>query len=95
MLFASKALRADCEVVLAALAQTPDALQYASPKLRADASFMRTVIPITIAQASRGGGGGDTGAAYDQDAVLAGFPTFANGASDARLNYLGWGGCQL
>ena len=34
-------------------------------------------------------------AAGDQDAVLAGFPTFASGGSDAQLNYLGWGGCQL
>jgi hypothetical protein len=47
--------------------------------------------------AGRRGGGGKTGsgAAGDQDAVLAGFPTFASGGSDAQLNYLGWGGCQL
>jgi hypothetical protein len=47
--------------------------------------------------AGRGGGRGSTGtgAAGDQDAVLAGFPVFASGASDTQLNYLGWGGCQL
>ena len=47
--------------------------------------------------AGRRGGGSKTGsgAAGDQDAVIAGFPTFASGGSDAQLNYLGWGGCQL
>ena len=37
------------------------------------------------------------GCAQDQgqDKVLAGFPTFENAASQASLNVLGWGGCQL
>ena len=35
------------------------------------------------------------GASQEQDAVLAGFPAFVNGAAELPLNLLGWGGCQL
>ena len=61
--------------------------------------------------AGRGGGGGGggggvdpgmgtgckvgSGAAGDQNAVLAGWPAFRNGHAETGLNYLGWGGCQM
>ena len=40
-------------------------------------------------------GGGASAPNQDQNAVLAGFPAFVNGAADLPLNLLGWGGCQL